>query len=230
MMTELFKHQLLHELRQAGYSHARVSDDESYVIPTPEYPDLRISPQNVRYSHEASEAERELAHWTMTDIQQRTLDACRAWEQSRELPGQMGAKNFRSLSEFGGVMLAARNDGERGLHLVTWQYAYDRSGLEHGHYTTSYAVALQDYAMRAGLTQKEQVIDPANVPMLYRALQVMENNHWLTAQHEEQVAGLCEQLHRLDREVAEKAEAIQLEPVLEQSDGLEQQMQGYQGY
>ncbi len=228
-MTELFKNQLLHELSQAGFHQARVADNGESIVPVPEHPKLCIKPQHVQFDSNASQAERDLAHWQMTDIQQRTIDACNMWEQSREMPGKnMGAENFRFISDVNGVMLAARNDGERGLHFVTWAYNHDRSSLEHGHYTTSFSSALEDYATRAGLVPKEQIIDPANAPLLYKALQVMESNYWLTQEHDRQVSELCSQLRRIDHAVADKAEDIQLVPagLDDQDETIEQEMQG----
>ena len=212
-MTELFRNQLLHELSEAGYHQAKLADDDKSIIPVPEYPELRISPDHVRYGLEATEAERELAHWDMVNIQQRTIDACSAWDNSREMPGEhMGAENFRLLSEFNDVVLAARNDGMRGLHFVTWDYSNDRTSLMHGHYTTSFAGALEDYASRAGMVKKEQIIDPANAPMLYRALQTVSNNYWLSNEQADQVKDLCQQLRQLDHAVADKAESIEMDP------------------
>lgn len=226
-MTDLFKNQLLHELNEAGYHKATMAEDGETFVPIPEYPNLRISSDSVRYGMDADETERDLAHDVMTDIQQRTLDACRAWEHGRDMPGKnAGVEDFRLLSEFNSVVLAARDDGPRGLHLVTWELGHDHSSLNHGHYHTSFTNALEDYATRAGLVPQAQIIDPANAPVLYKALQTMENNYWLTKDHEKQVNALCSQLRQLDREVADKAEAIQFEAAdaMEHGEYMEQEM------
>lgn len=186
LMKEIFKNQLMHELKQAGYYQAVLTSDEEAIIPMPDYPDLRICQDHIRFTADASQAERDLAHQQLRELHQRTEDACRAWEHSQEMPGKnMGAENFRFLSEFNDVMLAARNDGVHGLYFTTWEYNHDRSAVEHGHYTSSFAGALEDYATRAGLVPREQIIDPANAPVLYKALQTMESNYWLTKEHED---------------------------------------------
>jgi len=45
---------------------------------------------------------------------------------------------FRLLSECNKIVLAARDDGDRGLHFVTWEYSYDRKDVGAGHYRTRY--------------------------------------------------------------------------------------------
>lgn len=36
------------------------------------------------------------------------------------------------------IVLVARDDGERGMHFVTWKYCYDRKSMGLGHYRTRY--------------------------------------------------------------------------------------------
>lgn len=228
-MTELFRNQLFHELRQAGYHQAAMAEDKKTIVPVPEYPDLRIGPSGIRFGMDACEVEKDLAHDVMADIQQRAIDACRAWEHSTEMPGEhMGAENFRFISEFNDVMLAARNDGVRGLHFVTWEYTHDRTSVTHGHYTTSFTAAKEDFAVRSGLVLKEQLLDPAHLPLLYKALKTVENDYWLQREQDEQVDKLCKQFSRFDHEVANKAEDIVLLPADpgEQEETMEQEMQG----
>lgn len=225
-MTELFKYQLLHELREAGYDDAMVAEDGKSVVPMPEHPDLQITSLYVQSSLGMAQEDRDALHWALSDIKSRALDACRAWENSSEMPIQnKGTENYRLLSEFNDILLAARSDGTRGLYFATWAYDEDRTGLEYGSYTSSFTAALQDYATRAGLVPKEQIIDPANAPVLYKALQTMESNYWMTKEQQDQVDQLCQQLEQLDRHVADKAEAIHLET----ADVAEQGMQGMQG-
>lgn len=225
-MTELFKYQLLHELREAGYHDARMTRDGKSIMPIPEHPDLQISSLYVQSPLGMPQEQRDALHWAMTDIKSRALDACRAWENSNEMPVHSGGtENYRLLSEFNDTLLAARNDGVRGLYFATWAYDEDRTGLEYGSYTSSFTTALQKYATRAGLVPKEQIIDPANAPVLYKALKTMENNYWMTKEQESQVDQLCQQLEQLDRHVAVKAEEIHLEI----ADITEQGIQGMQG-
>ena len=82
-----------------------------------------------------------------------------AWENSRDISFN-GAENFRILAEFNNVVLAARDDTAygRGLYYTTWQYSYDRTGFDHGHYTDDYNRAKEDFAVRAGLVDRNNMI------------------------------------------------------------------------
>lgn len=211
-MTRIFKAQLLNELRQAKFTEAAENADGD-IIPDPRFPGLVITQQHIRFSEDASQEERDLAHGEATDILLRTRAACHAWDNSDPFLKTCDApENFNVVSEFGEVVLAVRNDGPRGLHFATWDYNHDRTGLSHGHYTTSYTGAMEDYAVRSGLVRQEQIIDPANAPMLYRALQTVANNYCLSNEHADQVNQLCQQLRDLDQYVADKSEQIQMDP------------------
>ena len=59
------------------------------------------------------------------------------WNNAPPMPIKDVAE-FRLLSEYNKIVLAARDDDDRGLHFVTWEYSYDCKGVGLGHYRTWY--------------------------------------------------------------------------------------------
>lgn len=172
---EMFYTQLSLELHRAGYYKGAVAPDDKSYIPLPQYPNLRITRGGVFYGTEHTQDERDLAHGDMHDIQFRALDACKAWERSREFPARVHAgENFRLVDEYADTVMAVRNDGPRGLHFVTWDYDFERTGMNHGHYTTSYEGAKEDFAVRAGLVDEHRYVTPEEASILYRGLKFMD--------------------------------------------------------
>ena len=82
-----------------------------------------------------------------------------AWENASPVPFEH-LSNYRILVEHNNTALAARDDGEykRGLHFVVWSYDADRMGFSQGYYTEDYAAAKENFALRAGLVEKEKVV------------------------------------------------------------------------
>ena len=68
---------------------------------------------------------------------------------------------FKLLAEFGSAVLCGRDDGPgRGFTFVSWQYNFDRTGVDLGHYYEDYTSAKEDFALRAGLVQGNLVFTP----------------------------------------------------------------------
>lgn len=69
-----------------------------------------------------------------------------------------GVKDYRRISEFGDVLLAAKLDKDNEVHFTTWKYDYDRRGVTWGHYyETNYEDAKRDFVLRAGLIGENQL-------------------------------------------------------------------------
>lgn len=226
-MTDQFKAQLKSELRLAGITKYTETTDGD-IVPDPRFPGLVMSQQYVQYSEDASQEERDFAHETATDILLRTREACDAWDNSRPFPGICDApSNFNIVAEFGEVVMAVSNDGDRGLHFVTWEYGHGRTGVVHGHYTTSYAGAKEDFALRAGLVDERLLLRPEDAPLLYRALVALDGEDvTLTRADEEQIDRLLSDLKQLDPEVVQKAYPAGQDQSLGQPGPVEQAMQG----
>ena len=60
--------------------------------------------------------------------------------------------SYRKLSQFGQTLFAARDDGERGLHFVTWQLNDDHTNPNNGHYSDNYDWSKQGIPLSASIT------------------------------------------------------------------------------
>ena len=71
------------------------------------------------------------------------------------------------LVDFNGTVLAGVQS-KHGVHFVTWGWAYGHTGVCHGHYfMENYAGAKQNFAIRSGLIQKEQLFSPEQLTEIY---------------------------------------------------------------
>lgn len=76
---------------------------------------------------------------------------------------------FRLLADFNGVVLAAYEmEKNRGYKFATWDWDYDRKGVNRGDYfTNDYEAAKKGFAVRTGLLQKERQFTDAQLAGLY---------------------------------------------------------------
>lgn len=59
---------------------------------------------------------------------------------------------------------------DSSLHFVTWEYSYDRTGVMWGHYYgDNYAGAKEDFAVRAGLIDKDKLFSKEELVVLHDA-------------------------------------------------------------
>lgn len=70
---------------------------------------------------------------------------------------------YKVLADFNGVVLAGCQT-KHGVQFVTWDWDHNRKGVCYGHYYTglyapgNYDAAKQDFAVRSGLVQEEQIL------------------------------------------------------------------------
>lgn len=78
---------------------------------------------------------------------------------------------FRLLADFNGVALAGYEmERNRGYKFATWNWDYDRKGVNEGDYfINDYEAAKRDFAARAGLLQKERQFTDEQLTGLYLA-------------------------------------------------------------
>lgn len=223
LKNEMFFTLLSLELRKAGHCYGAIDSDGKSFLPIPEYPNLRITRGGVMYGKVHTPDERDLAHGEMRSIHIRALEACQAWERSREIPANVhAAENFRLVDEYGDTLMAVRNDGQHGLHFVTWDYDYERTGVNHGHYTTSYEGAKEDFAIRAGLVDARRILQDEDIPLLYHALTIMEGVELDNAEvFEKDLKQICRRFERIMPDVSNRAEIYQFDddkaPVIDES-------------
>lgn len=81
-----------------------------------------------------------------------------------------GVKDFRKISDFGDILLAAKMSKDHEVRFTTWEYDYDHKGVTWGHYyETNYEGAKRDFALRAGLIDKNQLFTKEELVALHDA-------------------------------------------------------------
>ena len=105
-------------------------------------------------------------------------------------------EKFRLLSEFNGAVLAARQmEKGYGMMFVTWQRSYDGSGVIWGHYyQDDYQAAKEDFAIRAGLVKAQRIFSPEQMVEIYRSADDTLNTGYASAESEEILGGIQEQI------------------------------------
>ena len=83
-----------------------------------------------------------------------------------------------------------------GVQFVTWDWSFDRTGLNQGNYfQENYAGAKQDFAIRAGLISKQQIFNQEQLIEIYRCCSdTLDAGYDLTAEQEKCIRGVQEQI------------------------------------
>lgn len=94
-------------------------------------------------------------------------------EAAPPLKAQGLTGDFRKLTEFDGTVLAGQQTGY-GVYFVTWDWTFDRTGLNQGNYfQENYEGAKEDFAVRSGLISKTRLFTPEQLTELYRATEYL---------------------------------------------------------
>ena len=110
----------------------------------------------------------ENAFLCVEDIAARTLEYMTIMETAPSLKADGLEGGYKVLADFNGTVLAGVQS-KYGVHFVTWDWDYGHTGVCHGHYfMENYAGAQQDFAVRSGLIQKEQLFTPEQMTEIYR--------------------------------------------------------------
>lgn len=188
-MNELFVRLFLSELRKAGFHNAVYDAEQQSVIISPEYTRLFVKYEDGEYLIHY-DAESCSVMPVIKSIRDKTRMVTAAWELS-EPDGIPGTARFHKLIEWNGVVLAARDDGERGLHLVTWLYDSDRQGVSDGHYTNDVTGAMRDFTGRSGLIPKDRIFNDGQLDVIRSALAYkLENDDEIKPDDEKKIKSL----------------------------------------
>jgi hypothetical protein len=196
-MPELYKKLLLRDLWSSGFSQAKYLPETGQIkIPLDghEHPPLITASGSVLYHEE----HRDLALDTLSPIAGRAKEIADAWNCSREMPVS-DLPEFRMLAEYNNIVLAARDDTEHGhgLHFVTWEYNYERTGMYRGHYTEDYSYAKEDFAVRADLIPESKLIKPEQAAEIKASVEYrIKNDDHLTLAVEDILKDVTEKLER----------------------------------
>ena len=150
----------------------------------------------VRYWREDVAApERERACERATDLACTVREYMTLLEHAPPLQAQSLTGDYRLLADFNGAVLAA-HPTRLGVQFVTWNWSFDRTGLNQGNYfQENYVGTKQDFAIRAGLISKQQIFNQEQLIEIYRCCSdTLDAGFDLTAKQEKCIRGVQEQI------------------------------------
>ena len=166
---------------------------------------------------------RERACERATDLACTVREYMTLLEQAPPLQAQSLTGDYRLLADFNGAVLAA-HPTRLGVQFVTWDWSFDRTGLNQGNYfQENYAGAKQDFAIRAGLISKQQIFNQEQLVEIYRCCSdTLDAGFDLTAEQEKCIRSVQEQiaivapdtLERIREQEQHPMEPYNQEPIL----------------
>ena len=144
---------------------------------------------------DADTPQAEDALYRVEDIAAKTLEYMTAMEAAPQLKASGLDGDYRILADFGATVLAD-TPSKYGVQFVTWDWSFDRTGLNQGNYfQENYVGAKQDFAIRAGLISKQQIFNQEQLVEIYRCCSdTLDAGFDLTAEQEKCIRGIQEQI------------------------------------
>ena len=103
--------------------------------------------------------------------------------------------NYRKFLEHGDTVLAGAYNKESGFKFATWNQNADGTYLVYGHYMDSYEKAKEDFAIRAGLINKNKVFTADQAELIFKSINYTRDNcEHITYQQDEDLEGIAEKL------------------------------------
>ena len=105
--------------------------------------------------------------------------------------------DYRILADFGNAVLAG-HPTKYGVQFITWEWSYDRTGVGQGHYhEQNYAGAKQDFAVRAGLIDRDELFSPEQLTEMYRSIhESLDGEYAITGERRKLLESAAEQIGR----------------------------------
>ena len=170
-MSELLQRLLKIEFTRLGFRNACYDADRDLFIVDPSderMPKIR-SDGEIRHGGEYGT----LVTHEIQPATIRVFEQAAAWERAPAAPFK-DLSNYRILSEYNNIVLAARDDSALGygygLHFTTWEYGYNHEGFSHGHYTTDYDSVKEDFAVRCGLVNRYKMFNETELKLIRQGL------------------------------------------------------------
>ena len=166
-------------------------------------------------NEDINELERVAAKDKVYEIVKNTAEYMRQMETAPVLKADGLEDGYKVLADFNGTVLAGVQS-KHGVHFVTWDWAYGRAGVCHGHYfMENYAEAKQDFAIRSGLIQKERLFTPEQMTEIYRCCADSVDGDFfeLTGEQEKMIRSVQQQIEEcvpdLDERIRQQEEALE---------------------
>lgn len=220
-MSKLKRKLIKTELAKIGFRDATFSEEKDAIVVDPNNEHMPTIGDNGGILCDREYRQLVIEH--IQPIVSKVKEIVSAWERSSANPVE-SLENYRLLSEYNGVVLAARDDSkkayEHGMEFATWEYSDDRSSFINGKYTTDYDKAKEDFAVRCGLVNRYKMLSETELKLIHQGLVHLGANYpHLTSEQMTNVGKLIEKVEMIVPEIQERSayEAHELLP----EDGLE---------
>ena len=156
----------------------------------------------------------------VTGIAATTAEYMRLMQNAHPLKASSLNAPYKQLLDFNGYVFGGM-ESKYGVQFTTWQWSYDRNGLDYGHYFgNDYASAKKDFALRAGLIPEEKRFTPEQLVEIYRCCaDTLSQDYELTYEQEQKLDAIQTQIAEMVPDFAERMKAS-----LEQDDSQQQMM------
>ena len=146
-------------------------------------------------NEDIDEPERIDAKDKVYEIVRTTAEYMRQMEMAPFLKADGLEDGYKVLADFNDIVLAGIQS-KYGVQFVTWDWSFDRTGLNQGNYfQENYVGAKQDFAIRAGLISKQQIFNQEQLIEIYRCCSdTLDAGFDLTAEQEKCIRGVQEQI------------------------------------
>lgn len=114
-------------------------------------------------------------------------------------------EGYQLLAEFNGTILAG-HETSRGVQFVTWDWDFNKAGVNHGHYLGSdYDAAKKDFAIRSGLILKQQIFSPEQLTEAFLCIQdTLDHEYNITYEQEKLLKETQEQISDIVPDLTER--------------------------
>ena len=169
-MSELKQRLLKMELARLGFPDAHYDNGRGLIINPSDEHSMRIMDDGEIFHYGEHD---HLVDTTILPMSEKVNEIIDAWENAPALTPQ-GLSSYRVLAGYNGVILAARDDSEKGLgygfEFVTWKSDHDRTGVILGNYSTDYEAAKEDFATRCGLVNRYKMFNETELKLIRQGL------------------------------------------------------------
>ena len=206
--SERFFAEVRIRLNQAGYAPQPVEDG---LLPV-DWRGSRLcrvtSDGGVRFrSEDVAQDDVREAFDGLCDIVRETAEYMRLMEEAPPLKATGLDESYKLLADFNGAVLAGHTT-RMGVQFVTWEWDYSHTGMWQGHYFGGdYAKARQDFALRSGLLERDQLYTPEQQTEIYRAIhETLESDYSMTDERQNLLESAAEQIERSVPDLRERVE------------------------
>ena len=196
-MNEFFVRIFIIELRKAGFPEASYDAENGHIIVSPHYTRFFVNCEDDEYIVHYNQESRKDLRFVKSILNNAAMIAA-TWERSSPMD-VASISHFRKLLEWHDIVLAARDDGEHGLHFAVWRYDSDRRGVSNGSYTDDITGAMQNFVGRSGLYPRERLYNITQLKLISSCLTYrLENDGRLFPDTEQEIKSILFYLDDLD--------------------------------